>query len=206
MKGPAGATIAGVEPASLPRSPVVERALEIAQRAHSEQRRESDCAPFLEHPVAVAGLLAEAGFSEEVVAAGLLHDVVEDTDLDPSTLAAALGARVAGLVEAMSEDESIDSYPERKAAHRDRIAGAGRDAAAIFAADKLAKARELRQALADDPDGVESRSQQPLERKLDHYRRSLEMLREAHGDLPWLDVLASELDALERARAAGAGP
>ena len=188
-----------MEPASLPQSPVVERALEVARRAHAEQRRESDLEPFLAHPLAVARLLGEAGFSDDVVAAGLLHDVVEDTELDLSVLRAQFGAGVAGLVDVMTEDDSIDDYEERKVEHRTRVARSGRDAAGVFAADKLAKAREIRAALVDDPGGVQSRSEQPLHRKLGHYRASLQALRESHGDLALLDPLAAELDRLEAA-------
>ena len=54
------------------------RAYAFAEAAHRGQRRKDDRA-FIAHPVRVARLLAARGYDEEVVAAALLHDVVEDT-------------------------------------------------------------------------------------------------------------------------------
>jgi hypothetical protein len=77
-------------------------------------------------------------------------------------------------------------YEVRKSAHRERIRNADHDAAVIFAADKLAKARERLRERKAAPD-----------RKQRHYRRSLEMLREAHPGVPFLDDLE---DALRQAQ------
>ena len=75
--------------------------------------------------------------------AGLLHDVLEKTGTTRSELQRRFGARVAGLVESVSDDPSIDDYESRKRELRDRVAHAGSDTVAIFAADKISKVREL---------------------------------------------------------------
>jgi (p)ppGpp synthase/HD superfamily hydrolase len=180
--------------------PLVADAWRVAANAHVGQQRDSDCVPFVEHPVAVARLLAGAGFSEEVVAAGLLHDTLEKTDLVGADVAVQFGARVSRLVLALTEDDRIEDYAERKAEHRARVARAGRDAGAIFAADKLAKVRELRPVVRADPDGLEARAGQSLERRLGHYRASLAVLERAYPDLPFLEPLAVELRGLEAER------
>ena len=54
--------------------------------------RDLDDLPFVTHPVEVACLLHEAGYSDEVVAAGVLHDVVEDTDAEAAELERASAA------------------------------------------------------------------------------------------------------------------
>src|SRR5919198_3656943 len=59
---------------------MIERAYELADRAHGGQMRKSGD-PFISHPVAVATILAQLGMDEQAVAAGLLHDAVEDTEL-----------------------------------------------------------------------------------------------------------------------------
>ena len=74
----------------------------------------------------------------------MLHDTVEDTEADLSDIAACFGSEVAALVTAMTEDESIEDFGERKAALRAQIAAAGPDATAVYAADKVTKVRELR--------------------------------------------------------------
>jgi hypothetical protein len=89
------------------------------------------------------------------------------------------------LVGEMTEDAGIASYEERKAEHRSRVSR-DRQAAAIYAADKLAKARALAGAEADDIP----------RQKLDHYLRTLDMLCEQHPDLPFLAELREELMAV----------
>ena len=118
-------------------------ALDFATRSHANQRRDSDGAPFIEHAIEVARLLREAGCSEELVAAGLLHDVVENTNVSLGELEDNFGAGVAELVRAVSDDADIAGYRERKRALRAQVRQAGSDAALLFAADKIAKVREL---------------------------------------------------------------
>ena len=171
-------------------SPLTRDALAFAADRHAGQTLGSDGVPFVTHPVEVACLLHEAGFSDEVVAAGVLHDVLEDTDVEREELASRFGERVAGLVAAVSDDPSIKDGVERKAALRRQVAASGAEAGVIFAADKVSKARELRQRLGHGEAGEADRL------KLDHYRASLEMLDELMPGLVMLDRLRAELEGL----------
>jgi hypothetical protein len=106
---------------------------------------------------------------------------------------------VAGLVSAMTEPERLPDFSIRKAAHRTQIADAGCQAAAIFAADKVANARSLRQAIArHGEESVRRRLSTPLEQKLEHYRKTLEMLEELALPLSLIPLLRDELASLER--------
>ena len=138
----------------------------------------------------VACLLHEAGYSDEVVAAGVLHDVLENTDVELAELEHRFGRGVAELVAAVSEDPAIADQAERKAALRDQVAGAGECAAVVFAADKVSKARELRARARH------GRFQRNDERKLSHYRASLEMLSDLIPEHPLVEQLREELAAL----------
>jgi (p)ppGpp synthase/HD superfamily hydrolase len=173
--------------------PVTCEALAYAVERHEGQRRESDAAPFILHPLEVAVLLRNRGYDDEVVAAGLLHDALEDTDATPRDLRARFGLRVCELVAALSDDATIEDYGERKAALRAQVAEAGPDAAAIYAADKVAKARELRATLSRDPAAFDDAQ---LRRRLDHYDASVEMLAEQLPDHPLTTQLRFELWAL----------
>jgi (p)ppGpp synthase/HD superfamily hydrolase len=88
------------------RSPLTRDALNFANERHAGQTRDLDDLPFVTHPVEVACLLHEAGYPDAVVAAGVLHDVLEDTDAERSELESRFGARVAELVDAVSDDPS----------------------------------------------------------------------------------------------------
>jgi (p)ppGpp synthase/HD superfamily hydrolase len=172
------------------RSPLTRGALAFASRSHAGQTREPDSVPFVTHPVEVACLLHEAGYSDEVVAAGVLHDVIEDTEVGRAELERRFGPAVATLVAAVSDDPLIDDHVERKAALRAQVARAGEEAAAIFAADKVSKARELR--LRTSHQRFERRD----EARLDHYQASLAMLADLIPGHELVDRLRAELDEL----------
>ena len=139
----------------------------------------------LRHPVAVARLLHDAGYPAHVLAAALLHDVVEDGHIDARRLEGRFGQRITRLVEQLTEDASIPSFARRKETLRDRAAGSGHEAAAIFAADKLATVRSQLE-----------RGATPSPEKLEHYRRSLWILQARHPEVPFLDELAADLREL----------
>src|SRR6202162_2743384 len=82
--------------------PLLERAFAFAARAHEGQQRRSG-EPFIEHPFAVARVLAELHLDEETLAAALLHDVVEDTGTDADQLRAEFGDEVAKLVDGVTK-------------------------------------------------------------------------------------------------------
>jgi (p)ppGpp synthase/HD superfamily hydrolase len=172
------------------RSPLTRDALAFASARHAGQTRSIDDIPFVTHPVEVACLLHEAGYSDKVVAAGVLHDVLESTDVELPELEQRFGAEVALLVAAVSDDPSITNRAERKAALRDQVAHAGDDAAAIFAADKVSKARELRARARH------GRFQRSDTDRLDHYNASLEMLSELIPGHPLVEQLREELGAV----------
>jgi (p)ppGpp synthase/HD superfamily hydrolase len=176
------------------RSPLTRDALAFAARWHEGQTRDTDSTPFLTHPTEVACLLHEAGYSDKVVAAGVLHDVLEDTDVECDELERRFGPEVAGLVVAVSDDPTIEDHAERKAALRRQVAAAGDCAVAVFAADKVSKARELRVRTGD------GRFQRKDELRIEHYQASLEMLDELMPGHQLVDRLRAELDALHALR------
>jgi (p)ppGpp synthase/HD superfamily hydrolase len=172
------------------RSPLTRDALAFADRLHAGQTRDTDGIPFVTHPVEVACLLHEAGYPDDVVAAGVLHDVLEDTDAQRSELEELFGTQVAELVSAVSEDPSIEDRTERKAALRKQVAHSGEHAAAVFAADKVSKARELRARQSH------ARSDRGDRAKIAHYQASLEMLSDVLPGHGLVEQLRSELGSL----------
>jgi (p)ppGpp synthase/HD superfamily hydrolase len=181
--------------------PLVHSALAWAEERHRGQNRVIDDAPFILHPFEVAALLSGRGFDEEVVAAGLLHDVVEETEAGIDEVRDRFGDRVARIVEALTEDDSIEDYTARKAALRARVAAADGDVHAVYAADKLAKTRELRAQAASDGRADDA----ALDRRLEHYEASLRVLEAVATDLPFVHQLAFELWAMRRLPPRGHG-
>ena len=173
--------------------PVTRDALEFAAEHHEGQRRESDDAAFILHPLEVAQLLRGRGYSDDVVAAGVLHDSLEDTDATPLELEQRFGSSVAALVCSVSEPSGGGTYAQRKARLRSAMVDAGRDSLAVYAADKVAKVRELRMTLARDW----SAAMRPeTADKLHHYWASLAMLEDLLEADPLASQLRFELEAL----------
>jgi (p)ppGpp synthase/HD superfamily hydrolase len=100
------------------------------------------------HPLEVASMLARSGCPDHVIAAAVLHDVLEDTDAERSELRARLGPEVADLVALVSDDPTIDGEEQRKDDVRERVRRAGANALVVYAADKVSKVRELRMLIA----------------------------------------------------------
>lgn len=183
--------------AAAERSPLVHSALEQARSDHEGQTRNgSGGMPYIEHPVRVAAILDEHDYGDGVLAAALLHDVVEDSDTTLDELREKFGGEVAGLVGAMTDDESIEDYRERKAEHRERLAAAPVESLAIYGADKLTNSSTLRAAYADEGDAVREEFKVPLELKLEIWEADLALLREKAPEVPFLDQLDEELSRL----------
>jgi (p)ppGpp synthase/HD superfamily hydrolase len=183
-------------------------AIAYAQSMHADQRR-ADGAPFILHPLEVASLLLDAGAPDRLIAAGVMHDLIEKTDVSAADLRRRFGRRIAGLVLAVSDDDRIAGYANRKAALRQQVADAGDEALNLFAADKLSKLRELRRENAVESNGsaAPGRVRALRARRLKHYRRSLALLEERIPESSLVRELRDELDALPRDRASlAAGP
>ncbi len=105
------------------------------------------------------------------------------------------GPSIAALVVALSEDKCVDGYSKRKAALRAQVSTAGSEALMVFAADKLAKVREL--TLQDGHNGDRpALSAGTRRRRLAHYRKCLGLLEQTLGDSPLVAELRSALGGL----------
>lgn len=188
---------------AIDRSGLVRGALSVARRAHAGQTRETGNGeiPFIEHPLAVAELLAEEGYPEEVLAAAILHDVAEYTVVGTVELPGRFGEKVAKLVTALTEDTVIDTYEERKRLHRQQVAEAGLEAQAIFAADKIANVMVARQAYAVVGEEIDADLPVSLDLKILVWEFDLEMLFEQSPGVVLVDRFADQMLGLWNERA-----
>ena len=123
---------------------LVVRAAEFAARAHSRHRRKDvDETPYVNHLAHVARLLAEAGCDANVVAAGFLHDTIEDVRVSYETLVAEFGEDIADLVRAVTDDKS-QRWQKRKQAQIDHAPEATPRVASLKLADKISNLYSLR--------------------------------------------------------------
>ncbi|MER3452330.1 MAG: GTP pyrophosphokinase [Acidimicrobiia bacterium] len=165
-----------------PREPttLVVTAYRIAAAAHRDQvRRSGD--PFIEHPIAVAAILAELGLDDVTLAAALLHDAVEDTALSLAEVEAACGPEVAAIVDGVTKLERInfDSREEQQAATmRKMLVAMAKDVRVLLI--KLADRLHNMRTLAAMPEWKQRRTAQET---LDIYAPLAHRL--GIGDIKW---------------------
>lgn len=90
------------------------KAIDFAQKAHKGQYRKGSDIPYIIHPLGVMEILIRNGAKEDAVIAGVLHDVVEDTDYTIEDIRIIFGDRVAQLVDYASEPHKDDEWHNRK--------------------------------------------------------------------------------------------
>jgi (p)ppGpp synthase/HD superfamily hydrolase len=119
--------------------PLLKLAFDCAAVWHKDQLRKYPNAsvPYMSHVAGVAAILSRHGFSEAVVAAGALHDVMEDCGVTHAVLTEKFGAIVADLVRHVSEEDKSLSWEERKRLYLEHFSAKPWDAQAITLADKI---------------------------------------------------------------------
>jgi len=118
---------------------LLKSALDWAAVWHADQLRKYPNArvPYMSHVAGVAAILSRHGFAEDVVAAGALHDVMEDCGVTYEELSAKFGARIADLVRHVSEQDKSLPWEERKRRYLEHFVHKPWEAQAITLADKI---------------------------------------------------------------------
>jgi len=128
------------------------KALGFAARAHGDQKRKYTGEPYIQHPVAVAGLLgdmmrskAESFYCDSLMAAALLHDTVEDTAVTVPDLRSHFGEFIASLVEEVTDVAKPEdgNRAARVAINREHVAKASYYGKAIKLADLIDNSRSI---------------------------------------------------------------
>jgi hypothetical protein len=179
-------------------SPLLAHAHALAEDAHRAQRRATDGRPFISHVTEVADLLHREAFDEKLVAAGFLHDAVERGTLSEEALRDEVDENISSLVMALSEDPTIQSFDERKAALREQVKQAGPRALTVFAADKLSDILGLRRGIQTFGDSIEERMGTSVQSMAGHYRESVELIESEWPGSTFLPTLRLQLGRLEQ--------
>ena len=158
-------------------------AIAFATRAHSGDYRKGTRLPYIIHPLHVAKILIESECPEHVVAAGILHDTLEDTRVTFAEIEAAFGSEVAGLVGAVSEPNKSDhTWENRKAHTMKHLRTASFEALLISLADKLDNIRAIREDRDRIGDEVWKRFRRPREKQKWYYEALAEVFSTRLGN------------------------
>ena len=122
---------------------MIDRAAKFAEQAHRGAHRKGTRIPYIVHPLETALIASMLTNDEEILAAALLHDTIEDCEgVDANVLKEMFSARVAGIVSQESEDKS-KTWMERKSATIERLKTAPIEVQMIGLADKLSNMRDI---------------------------------------------------------------
>ena len=127
---------------------LIDRAIRYATEAHEGVNRKGSTLPYILHPLEAMTIVGTMTSDQELMAAALLHDVVEDAGVTIEDISREFGPRVAELVEAETDIEvpgmsHVESWQQRKQATIDRLATASRDTQMVALGDKLSNMRAM---------------------------------------------------------------
>ncbi len=128
---------------------VLEKAIIFATNAHEGQKRKISGIPYILHPLEVASIISTMTDDIEVMAAGVLHDTVEDCNVDPLEITRLFGTHVSALVQGETEDKLQDRPPSETWQERKEDSllfiknSKNRDIKILWLSDKLSNIRSF---------------------------------------------------------------
>ena len=136
---------------------ILDRAIMFAVKAHTGTERRGKGYPYIVHPMEAVEIVATMTKDQELLAAAILHDTVEDTNVTVDQIRDEFGDRVADLVASESDDmpagiSEEDSWHTRKQAAIDRLSKASREAKIVALGDKLSNMRAIARDYAEQGD------------------------------------------------------
>ncbi|KAH9421006.1 isocitrate dehydrogenase (NAD(+)) idh1, partial [Dermatophagoides pteronyssinus] len=122
----------------------ISRAADFAAKAHRKQLRKDGYTPYINHPIGVANILTDLGnvSNPSVIAAALLHDTVEDTDVTFEDIQKEFGDHILSIVAEVTDDKSLPSF-ERKRLQVENAPNSSNEAKLVKLADKLYNLQDL---------------------------------------------------------------
>ena len=165
------------------------KAIRFAAKAHEGQVRKGLRVPYIYHPMDVGRILMDMGCPEEIVAAGILHDTLEDTDVTLELLKKEFGNNVAGIVAEATEPEEITSWRARKEHTIGRLKTVSEEALYLICADKFDNLRSIRLDIKRVGKIAWDSFSRPEEDQCWYYKNIVAILNERVSEEPLLTLL-----------------
>ncbi|MGK0290412.1 MAG: (p)ppGpp synthase/HD superfamily hydrolase [bacterium] len=150
--------------------PKIFRAIEFASTHHHGQFRKGTKTPYISHSFSVASVLMKHRCPEDLVIAGILHDLVEDTHITIEDVQQEFGTSVAQLVEGASEPDKSASWEDRKKHTLGFLKTASLDLLIVSCADKFHNIYSIYDELGRVGDEVWNKFNAPKERQAWYYK------------------------------------
>ena len=169
---------------------LLNNAIKYAADAHGTATRKNKTRPYILHPLEAMLIVSRLTDDEEILAATVLHDTIEDAKKTKSEIEELFGKRVADLVAAESENKregqsETETWQTRKQETIDHLKKAGRDVKLICLGDKLSNIREIAIDYRIVGDSIWERfNQKDPKMHAWYYLSILDILAEGFGDIP----------------------
>lgn len=183
----------------------IQKAINLSAEKHLGQIRKADGLPYIVHPFGVAWILSECSDDEDVIVAGLLHDVLEDVkgyyfeDMQKD-----FGDKVALIVKGVSEDKDPNvetdekaTWMERKQKYLDHLRSSSDESILVSAADKVHNLRSMKAAYEAHGEAIWQSFNSPSDKKLWFYEEVLKIAQEKLGEHKLINYLQKELKAVK---------
>jgi (p)ppGpp synthase/HD superfamily hydrolase len=170
----------------------IQKALNLAADKHNGQMRKSSGHPYIVHPFSVAMILSEYVHDEDVIVAGLLHDLLEDVEgYKYEDLKGSFGEKVADIVKGVSEDRDFDNretdketWQMRKNEYLKNLENDSEESLLVCAADKIHNLRSMIKIYEKMGEEMWADFNAPVERQVWYYDVILKVLKEKlHNDI-----------------------
>lgn len=172
---------------------MIEKAIEFAAVKHEGQVRKGTNIPYIVHPFAVALLLQKENQRDEVIAAGVLHDTLEDTDTTKEELLKQFGEEVLWLVMGATEPDKSLSWEERKLHTIEQLHLRSNEEVALIVADKLHNLRSIQQDVTEKGEEVWSRFNRGKRDQSWYYMGIVQALVDRKKEIPLVRQLEKEV-------------
>jgi len=182
----------------------IQRAINFAAQKHLGQKRKDRELPYIVHPFSVAWILSGYTDDEDVIVAGLLHDILEDVKgCTCKDISGEFGENVAKIVKGVTEekDPNIErdgkaDWLGRKQKYIDNLKIVGLDSVLVSAADKIHNLQSMASAYEYIGDSLWGHFNAPEDKKLWFYEEVIKVVRQRLADSPVVDELEKSFESV----------
>lgn len=174
------------------------KAIYFATEAHLNQTRKDKITPYIEHPLGVALILSRITDKDNIIIAGILHDVIEDTKTTKNQILQNFGSGITQIVLECSEQNKKLDWKTRKESMLKKVKFLSREAALVKSADILHNLFEAVQKVKAEGISYFQNFNTDGITKIKYERRRLEELKKYHGDISLLSEIETYVEFLEK--------
>src|ERR1035441_6249984 len=186
-------------------TPTIRKAIVFSIKTHEvyqKQKRKGKDIAYITHPLTVGLILARANASEEVIAAGILHDTIEDSidkkKVTREMLAERFDKNVADLVDSVTEQEKDLPWEQRKREALEHIKNFSNDSLLVKSADIISNVSEILEDYRKEGPNIFCRFNAPKEKVVRHYMETMEVILERWPQIPFADDLNMLITSLKK--------